>query len=413
MEMQSIYLIFYILNTITCFVAGGLILLLKPLLQASNRKYKIASRTLAIAAFIAGTGHFFTVLFDDSFTVTMGMFAFPVILISVSQFLPLTFLFILLFRETYVTGKTIMFHAGPFIIMTVLYLVGYFIWDDPVVHTWGEWWENLPNSLLFIRTLFGLFYLAQLVVFTYIFFRERIFYLRGPDRPIHKYERFELRWITYSFLSALAIGILAFSLCFTLSKAYEAVVTSVFSVYYLIIAVCFVYNYYTHKTLRSGLFRENDAEISAGTDTETETAVAGPEQVQSMENDLFIRVTELMEKDRIFIDPSVNRAKLARMLFTNECYLASAIHEETGLSIQSYITRQRLTYACSLLLIPDDPRSIEDIAFDSGFSSLRSFNRIFREAMELTPSELRKSNQITPTLTMNSLFRNLAGLYEI
>lgn len=389
MEAQVLFYISYLLNAIACVTAGGLLLLLKPLRQATNRKYRIACRTLAVASLIVGLGHLLTVFFQNSSLVQMGMFAFPFILISASQALLFTFLMIVLFRETYVTSKTILLHAAPSLILTLLYLAAAFVWDDPVVHTWSDWWAGVHNPRLFIRTLFGWVYLVQLVIFTCIFFRERGLYQRELDLLTQVPERLELRWVTGGFLSALAIGILAFTLFFILSSLYEAVVTSVFSAYYLIIAICYVNYYYTYETLRSNLIQINENALSTGNNTNMETLVAGLAQVQSAETDLFDRISGLMERDKLYLNPSFNRSKLAQMLFTNERYLAAAIQEATGLTIQNYIVRCRINYACSQLLIPDSRRTIEEIALDSGFSSLRTFNRSFRDVIGMTPSQYR------------------------
>lgn len=390
MESQILFYISYILNAIACVTAGGLLLLLKPLQQATNRKYRIACRTLAIASLIVGMGHLLSVFFNNTSLIGMGMFAFPFIVVSASQALLFTFLMIVLFRETYVTAKTIIFHATPAIILTVLYIAGSFIWDDPVVDTWGEWWAGLHNPLLFIRTLFGAVYLVQLVVFTYIFFRERALYQRELDLLTQIPERLELRWVTRGFLSALAIGILAFTLCFILSDLYEVIITSIFSGFYLIIAICYVNYYYTYEILRNDLIASNEQPLSIETNNRLETLVAGLAWQQANEQDLFIRVRELMEKDKPFLDSSFNRTKMAQMLFTNERYLSNAIQDASGLTIQNFIMRYRIDQACDSLLRSDEHRSIEEIALDSGFSSLRTFNRTFREVKNTTPSQFRR-----------------------
>jgi len=389
MEPQILFYISYILNAIACFIAGGLLLLLKPLRHATNQKYRIACRTLAVASLIVGAGHLLTVLFDDSSLLEMGIFAFSILVIGASQALLFTFLLIVLFREGYVTKKNIIIHALPFIILTVLYAAACQIWDDPVVYTWQELIAQLTSPPLFIRVLAGVVYLAQLVIYTIIFFRERMIYQQELDHLAHIPERLELRWVTYAFLSALTIGILAFSLCFFITITYEAIITTIFSAYYLIIAICYVNYYYTYETLRSNLIQINKNALSTDNNTNMETLVAGLVQVQSHETDLFSRVQELMEKDKLYLDPAFNRNRLAQMLFTNERYLATAIQEATGLTIQNFIARCRINYACSFLLLSDDRRTIEEIALDSGFSSLRTFNRSFRDVIGMTPSQYR------------------------
>ena len=55
----------------------------------------------------------------------------------------------------------------------------------------------------------------------------------------------------------------------------------------------------------------------------------------------------------------------------------------------------RIEHACSLL---ENGDNITEAAFSSGFSSIRTFNRVFVENMEMTPREymkLAKSDQAT------------------
>lgn len=394
MSADISFIISYALNGIACLLAAGLLLFLKPLHQATNRKYRIARWILAGAAAIVGSGHLATLLFHNSPISSMGMFASVIMLISASQSLMFTFLLIVLFREKYVTKKNIWKHAMPSLVLFSLYLISLFIWEDVSVYSWPEWWSQLgSHPPVLIRSLFGGVYLAQLPVYTFVFFRERGVYQQELDALEQVPETLEMRWVTRAFWSALGIGVLAFTLFFILSLEYEVIVTSVFSVYYLAIAICYINYFYVYDTLRNGLIK-GGAVTEDGVEKENlDLLLAGLVQVQKQTagKTLYTRAEELMCGESPFLDPSFNRNRLAQALYTNERYLADAIQEATGLSIQYYITRYRLNHACSELLLPADCRTIEQIAFDSGFSSQRTFNRLFREIKGMTPGEFRKN----------------------
>ena len=53
------------------------------------------------------------------------------------------------------------------------------------------------------------------------------------------------------------------------------------------------------------------------------------------------------------------------------------------------LNETRLNYACSLLLRTD--QSVTDAALNSGFESLRTFHRVFREHFHQTPGSFRKT----------------------
>ncbi len=70
-------------------------------------------------------------------------------------------------------------------------------------------------------------------------------------------------------------------------------------------------------------------------------------------------------------------------------YLSRYFKKSTGLSFNSYVIHFRLSHACYLL--ENTTLSILQCAYDSGFISLRSFNRCFKENFEITPTQYRKN----------------------
>lgn len=62
----------------------------------------------------------------------------------------------------------------------------------------------------------------------------------------------------------------------------------------------------------------------------------------------------------------------------------------TGITYHAYLTNKRIAYAEKLLIAPD--LSITDVAMQSGFNSLSTFNRIFKTVKNCTPSEYKQLN---------------------
>ena len=60
---------------------------------------------------------------------------------------------------------------------------------------------------------------------------------------------------------------------------------------------------------------------------------------------------------------------------------------ETGLSLQKYVKRKRIDYAC--MLMSHTSMSIEEITAKTGFSNRFHFTRVFREIMKVTPGRYR------------------------
>lgn len=82
------------------------------------------------------------------------------------------------------------------------------------------------------------------------------------------------------------------------------------------------------------------------------------------------------------------RRDIAEHLGYEEHYFSSLFRHHFGLGFQKYLHIYRFSMAQQLLLTTD--RSMAEIAFLCGFSSVRSFNDVFREFSGKTPSEYRK-----------------------
>jgi len=115
-----------------------------------------------------------------------------------------------------------------------------------------------------------------------------------------------------------------------------------------------------------------------------------------------------------------NLEQLARDLGLSARQLRRAVRQEFGVSPVELAQTQRLLLAKQLLTESDLP--IIQVAFASGFESVRRFNALFRSHYRLTPTRMRRSSQTSyagdcvrltlayrPPLAWNALLRFLAG----
>ena len=80
--------------------------------------------------------------------------------------------------------------------------------------------------------------------------------------------------------------------------------------------------------------------------------------------------------------------QLAEKAGYNKNYLGALFHQATGISINQYIMKERLSLAA--LRLQNSNQNISDIAQDLGFRSLSYFGVQFREVYQCTPSEYRE-----------------------
>ncbi len=90
-------------------------------------------------------------------------------------------------------------------------------------------------------------------------------------------------------------------------------------------------------------------------------------------------------------EPNLTLAELARRIGTNTLYLSRAINDGLGMNFNEMINRLRSEEVARI--IEASPATINDLlpaALEAGFSSKATFNRAFRTAFGVNPSEYRR-----------------------
>lgn len=79
---------------------------------------------------------------------------------------------------------------------------------------------------------------------------------------------------------------------------------------------------------------------------------------------------------------------LAAAHYISSYYLSHAFHRVTGYSIKRYLLLCRISLAC--MLLPDETKTVTQVAVECGFTDPSNFSRYFREITGVTPWEYRK-----------------------
>lgn len=80
---------------------------------------------------------------------------------------------------------------------------------------------------------------------------------------------------------------------------------------------------------------------------------------------------------------------LSKNLHLNKYYISHIFQERMSISYKDFINSLRVEYACSLLT---KDTAITDVAYASGFSTIRTFNRAFLKHAGMTPREYVKGD---------------------
>jgi len=111
------------------------------------------------------------------------------------------------------------------------------------------------------------------------------------------------------------------------------------------------------------------------------------------QNDLKLidKINKLLNEDKIYHNMGFNRGVLSDELGLTEQHLSRLINGHYKRTFSELINEYRVSDAKDMLENTKDP--ITNISFDIGFSSITSFNRVFKEATNLAPSEYRNQNK--------------------
>ncbi len=108
------------------------------------------------------------------------------------------------------------------------------------------------------------------------------------------------------------------------------------------------------------------------------------------------KLVSLMEREELFRKSDLNLAFLAGELSISAHHLSQILNEQLQQNFNDFINRYRVQEAQKRLSDPDENRTtILEIAYDVGFNNKASFNAAFKKHVGLTPTQFKKSKQLS------------------
>ena len=105
-------------------------------------------------------------------------------------------------------------------------------------------------------------------------------------------------------------------------------------------------------------------------------------------NELSSKLVRLLNEEQFYLKPNLKINDLARRLNTNRNYIYNAINVEMGISFSELINRKRIDYA--VRMIDEYPtKHLNEVAVESGFSSISTFYRNFKLYRRCSPSDFQ------------------------
>lgn len=104
-----------------------------------------------------------------------------------------------------------------------------------------------------------------------------------------------------------------------------------------------------------------------------------------------IQLNQLLEEKELFKNPELRISDIALMLGTNRTYISRIINETMQINFCDWVNSYRITHAKKLMKSPySNDLTLSEISEKSGFKSVSTFYRLFKEKEGIPPGEYRK-----------------------
>ena len=124
---------------------------------------------------------------------------------------------------------------------------------------------------------------------------------------------------------------------------------------------------------------------------------AGLSVSYATENDVMLQerketINLLFQKEKIFLDPELNLGQLANKTGLNRAEVSAAINIGFKKNFNDLVNQYRISeFKRRLQQGEHEQFSLVGLAFDCGFNSKATFNRVFKKEVKLTPTEYLNS----------------------
>ena len=115
-------------------------------------------------------------------------------------------------------------------------------------------------------------------------------------------------------------------------------------------------------------------------------SVSEPNKDSDPNKELMLRVCDLMEQQKPYLNSDLKLVDIAAMLATNRNAISSCINTQRGCSFSQFVNEYRIAYAQKLMRNQPDIKNSE-VWMSSGFSTEMSYFRTFKAVTGMTPSE--------------------------
>jgi AraC-like DNA-binding protein len=112
-------------------------------------------------------------------------------------------------------------------------------------------------------------------------------------------------------------------------------------------------------------------------------------QLSQLESErLMNAIVKAMEEDKLYLEPDFNLSALVKHVRSQQRLVSHVLNNHFAQSFNSFVNYYRIEEVKRRLMDPaSEHLTLSGIAFESGFNSQATFQRVFKQATHLTPKE--------------------------
>jgi len=334
-------------------------------------------------------------------------------LLGISVFFPMLqgpFMFIyvsILISEKRVFKKSLIFHALPFLIITIYSIFDFYILPASVKLDYYNEIAVSPPIVYAIGQTLNITLGPVYIIWSLLVLRK---HRKNISSNFSYTENINLNWLKYVLLSLGLIWVTV--IIVTVLKDLLHIIPENFasaSIYISVTVGVFLLGYFGFKqqsiytdiplesaraTIKQHAQKEKkqDQEIKVDSFRKHEERY-GKSGLKEYDADIFLNnLLKFMEEEKPYLDNKLSLKQLAELIGLSTNHLSQIINEKLNKNFFDFINEYRIKEVKRNLCDPKIKHyTLLAIAFQSGFNSKSSFNDIFKRNTGLTPSEFQKS----------------------
>lgn len=118
------------------------------------------------------------------------------------------------------------------------------------------------------------------------------------------------------------------------------------------------------------------------------------------QNVIYQKVCESLEKDRVYLRPSLSLSELSVIVGTNTTYLSNTINTCFGRNFRTLINDFRIGYAVGLFLREGGATRVKGLHARCGYVSVSVFYEAFTQRLGISPMRLARLVRVSGTAAL-------------